>query len=199
MKFYGSLARAVAAIAVASFVYGASFATAQAAAAPVIVIVNTEQIFAQSKVGQSVRTQLQTLAAKIQADGKKGEAAIQAEAKKLSQQRSLLSEADFQKKVQALEQKQGEFQQTMRRKGQELQLAGNKARNDVEQAIRPIFADVMKMNGANILLDQSVVLAGGVDLDVTEEVLKQLDAKLTTLTVKPITLPAGADTESGGQ
>lgn len=196
MKFYGSLARVFAAFIVASLVYGASLATAQAAAAPVIVIVNTEQIFAQSKVGQNVRSQLQTMANKIQSDGKKGEAAIQAEAKKLGEQRSLLSEADFQKKVQALEQKQGEFQQTMRRKGQELQLGSNKARADIEQAIRPIFADVMKKNGANILLDQSVVLAGGVDLDVTAEVLKELDAKITTLVVKPVSVPAGAD---GGQ
>ncbi|HEX7775318.1 MAG TPA: OmpH family outer membrane protein [Parvibaculum sp.] len=196
MKFYGSIARVFAAFIVASLVYGASLATAQAAAAPVIVIVNTEQIFAQSKVGQNVRSQLQTMANKIQSDGKKGEAAIQAEAKKLGEQRSLLSEADFQKKVQALEQKQGEFQQTMRRKGQELQLGSNKARADIEQAIRPIFADVMKKNGANILLDQSVVLAGGVDLDVTAEVLKELDAKITTLVVKPVSVPAGAD---GGQ
>jgi Skp family chaperone for outer membrane proteins len=197
MKSYGSFARVFATLVVASFVYCASVAAVQAAVAPVIVIVNTEQIFAQSKVGQSVRGQLQALAAKIQSDGKKGEAAIQAEAKKLGEQRALLSEADFQKKVQALEQKQGEFQQTMRRRGQELQLGSNKARAEIEQAIRPIFADVMKKNGANILLDQSVVLAGGVDLDVTAEVLKQLDAKLTTLTVKPVPVPNGAD--AGGQ
>ncbi|MDR3498433.1 MAG: OmpH family outer membrane protein [Parvibaculum sp.] len=197
MKLFGSFARAFTAFAVASCLYGASYASAQAAAAPVIVIVNTEQIFAQSKVGQNVRTQLQALASKIQLDGKKGEASIQAEAKKLGEQRSLLSEADFQKKVQALEQKQAEFQQTMRRKGQELQLGSNKARADIETAIRPIFADVMKKNGANILLDQSVVLAGGVDLDVTAEVLKELDAKLTSLVVKPIPVPAGADAQSG--
>lgn len=189
MKFHRFVSRALAGLAVASFVSGASM-TAASAAAPtaIIVIVNSEQLFAQSKVGQSVRTQIQALAKKLQAEGKSKEAALKDEAKKLGEQRALLSEADFGKKVQAFEQKQQDTQRAMQQKSQELQLGSNKARGEIEAAIRPIFADIMKAHGANILLDQSVVLAGGVDLDVTAEVLKALDAKLTTVTVKPVPL-----------
>ncbi|MGB3809533.1 MAG: OmpH family outer membrane protein [Parvibaculum sp.] len=188
MKFYRSVSRVLAGLAFASFVSGASMTAAIAATPSVIVIVNSEQLFGQSKVGQNVRTQIQALAKKLQAEGKKSEDALKAEAKKLSEQRALLSEADFGKKVQAFEQKQQDLQRTMQEKGQELQLGSNKARGEIEAAIRPIFADVMKKHGANILLDQSVVLAGGVDLDVTAEVLKALDAKLTTVDVKPVPL-----------
>jgi Skp family chaperone for outer membrane proteins len=189
MKFHRFVSRALAGLAVASFVSGASM-TAASAAAPtaIIVIVNSEQLFAQSKVGQSVRTQIQALAKKLQAEGKSKEEALKDEAKKLGEQRALLSEADFGKKVQAFEQKQQDTQRAMQQKSQELQLGSNKARGEIEAAIRPIFADIMKAHGANILLDQSVVLAGGVDLDVTAEVLKALDAKLTTVTVKPVPL-----------
>ncbi|MCE9651420.1 MAG: OmpH family outer membrane protein [Parvibaculum sp.] len=186
MKFYSFVSRMLAGLAVASFVAGASVTAAQAAAPnAIIVIVNSEQLFAQSKVGQSVRTQIQALAKKLQAEGKTKEDALKAEAKKLGEQRALLSEADFGKKVQAFEQKQQDVQQSMQKKGQALQVASNKARGQIETAIRPIFADIMKAHGANILLDQSVVLAGGVDLDVTAEVLKALDAKITTVSVKP--------------
>jgi Skp family chaperone for outer membrane proteins len=188
MKFYRPVTRALAAFAFASIISGAAVTAASAATPSVILIVNTEQIFSQSKVGQSVRTQIQEQAKKVQAEGKKGEDALQAEAKKLSEQRALLSEQDFGKKVQALEQKQAELQKRMQQKSQELQLGSNQARSEIEAVIRPIFADVMKKNGATILLDQSVVLAGGVDLDVTAEVLKQLDAKLTTVVVKPVPL-----------
>lgn len=188
MKSYRPVTRALAAFAFASIISGAAVTAASAATPSVILIVNTEQIFSQSKVGQSVRTQIQEQAKKVQAEGKKGEDALQAEAKKLSEQRALLSQQDFGKKVQALEQKQAELQKRMQQKSQELQLGSNQARSEIEAVIRPIFADVMKKNGATILLDQSVVLAGGVDLDVTAEVLKQLDAKLTTVVVKPVPL-----------
>lgn len=187
MKFHRFVSRALAGLAVASFVSGASL-TAASAATPsaIIVIVNSEQLFAQSKVGQSIRTQIQSLAKKLQAEGKSKDEALKAEAKKLGEQRALLSEADFGKKVQAFEQKQQDTQRALQQKSQALQAGATKARGEIENAIRPIFADVMKAHGANILLDQSVVLAGGVDLDVTAEVLKALDAKLTTVTVKPI-------------
>lgn len=189
MKFHRSVSRALTGLAVAAFLSGMSMTAANAAAgAATIVIVNSEQLFAQSKVGQSVRTQIQALAKKLQSEGKTKEDALKAEAKKLGEQRALLSEADFGKKVQAFEQKQQDTQRAMQQKSQELQLGSNKARGEIEAAVRPIFADVMKAHGANILLDQSVVLAGGVDLDVTAEVLKALDAKITTVAVKPVPL-----------
>ena len=192
MTFHRVATRLVAALAFVSFGMTAVAPAASAAAAPaIILIVNTQQIFAQSKVGQSIRSQLQEQAKKLQIEDKKGQEATQADAKALSDQRSLLSPEEFKKKVQALEEKENDRQNKMREKGEALQLGVNKARQEVEAAIRPIFADVMKKNGATLLLDQSVVLAGGVDLDVTDDVLKQLDEKLKTVVVKPVS-PADA-------
>lgn len=192
MTFHRVATRLLAALAFVSLATAAAAPAAFAAAPAVILIVNTQQIFAQSKVGVSIRTQLQDQAKKLQAEDKKGQAAVQAEAKALSDQRSLLSPEDFKKKVQALEEKENDRQSKMRAKGEALQLGVNKARQEVEAAIRPIFADVMKKNGATLLLDQSVVLAGGVDLDITDDVLKQLDEKLKTVVVKPVA-PTDAD------
>lgn len=190
MKLHRFAARALSGLALASFVSMASFSAAAAAGTPaVILIVNSDQLFAQSKVGQNVREQIQTLSKKLQSDSTKAENSLKAEAKKLSEQRALLKEDDFAKKVQAFQQKEQKTQQSLQERGQELQLGANVARNEIEKAIRPIFADVLKAHGANIMLDQSTVLAGGVDLDVTAEIVKALDAKLTTVTVKP-TSPA---------
>ncbi|MEN6543747.1 OmpH family outer membrane protein [Parvibaculum sp.] len=191
MKFHRFAKRVLAALAFVSIATAATVPAASAAGPAVILIVNTQQIFNESKVGQSIRTQLQDQAKKLQAEDKKGSEALQAEAKKLSEQRSLLSADDFKKKVAALEKKEADRQEKMRARGDALQLGVNKARAEVEAAIRPIFADIMKKNGATLLLDQSVVLAGGVDLDVTAEALKALDAKVTKIDVKPIS-PAEA-------
>lgn len=188
MKAHRFVARAFALLAFASLVSVAAASTASAASPAVILIVNTEQIFSQAKVGVSVRDQIQDMARKLQAEDKKAQDAIEAEAKKLTEQRALLSPEDFKKKIEALQKKDEIHQRMMSRKGQELKLAADNARREIEAAIRPIFQAIMDKNGATILLDQSVVLAGGVDLDVTAEVLKQLDAKLTTVTVKPVSL-----------
>ncbi|KAB7739307.1 hypothetical protein F2P47_12810 [Parvibaculum sedimenti] len=196
MKFHRFAKRMLAALAFVSIAAAATAPAASAANPAIILIVNTQQIFNESKVGQSIRAQLQEQAKKLQAEDKKGSEALQDEAKKLSEQRSLLGADDFKKKVAALEKKEADRQEKMRVKGDALQLGVNKARADVEAVIRPIFADVMKKNGATLLLDQSVVLAGGVDLDVTAEVLKALDAKVTKIDVKPI---SAADAKKAAQ
>lgn len=185
MKSHRIVTRLLSGLAVASLLSIASLTAASAANPATVIIVNSEQVFAQSKVGVNVRTQIQDGATKLKAEGAKVENSLRDEAKKLGGQRGLLKEEDFAKKVQAFQAKEEAAQRSLQEKGQALQLGANAARAQIEAAIRPIFADVLKAHNANILLDQSVVLAGGVDLDVTAEVIKALDAKLTSVKVTP--------------
>lgn len=187
MKFYRIAVRFFAGLFVASLISAASVSAASAGTPASILIINSEQLFAQSKVGQNVREQIQKLSQQLQSESTKAEESLKKEAVKLRDQRALLKEEDFAKKVQAFQQKEQATQQKFQEKGQALQIGANIARNKIEQAIRPIFADILKAHGANILLDQSNVLAGGVDLDVTAEAVKALDAKMTKLEVKPVT------------
>ncbi|MDX5365001.1 MAG: OmpH family outer membrane protein [Alphaproteobacteria bacterium] len=175
--------------AVAALAMGMSFgvAPAQAVGPAVILVVDTQGVFAQSKAGQSIRSQYEEQAKKIMADGKKTDDALQADAKKLSDERALLSQEDLQKRAQGLQQRNIEFQQSMQIKQQGLQLGVQRAEAQVEAALRPIFAEIMKEKGGTILLDQAVVLAGGADLDISAEVLKRLNEKLAKVDVKPLT------------
>ena len=186
MKFHRIAVRLLAGLAIAASVSAASFSTASAGTPASILIINSDQLFAQSQVGKNVREQIQTMSKKLQSESTKAEESLKAEATKLRDQRALLKEEDFAKKVQAFQQKEQATQQRLQEKGQALQIGANVARSKIEEIIRPIFADLLKAHGANILLDQSVVLAGGIDLDVTAEAVKALDAKLTKLEVKPV-------------
>jgi Skp family chaperone for outer membrane proteins len=212
----------LAGFAVASYVSVASLSAAAAGTPATIVTVNSEKLFAQSKVGQSVREQVQTLsknlrdegtkaqdgleteAKALRAQGQKIEQALQAEAKKLGEQRGLLKEDDFAKKVQAFQKKEAnerasfeakgaafqkkeqDTQRSFQEKSVALQNGTNVARAQIEEALRPIFAKVLEAHGANLMLDQSYVLAGGTDLDATADVVKELDAKVTKIVVKPV-------------
>jgi Skp family chaperone for outer membrane proteins len=176
-------------VAVAALAMGMSFgvAPAQAVGPAVILVVDTQGVFAQSKAGQSIRSQYEEQAKKLMAEGKKTDDALQADAKKLSDERALLSQEDLQKRAQGLQQRNIEFQQSMQIKQQGLQLGVQRAEAQVEAALRPIFAEIMKEKGGTILLDQAVVLAGGADLDISAEVLKRLNEKLAKVDVKPLT------------
>lgn len=174
--------------AVAALAFGVSLAApAQAVGPAVILVVDTQGVFAQSKAGQSIRSQYEEQAKKLMAEGKKTDDALQADAKKLSDERALLSQEDLQKRAQGLQKRNIEFQQSMQIKQQGLQLGVQRAEAQVEAALRPIFAEIMKEKGGTILLDQAVVLAGGSDLDISAEVLKRLNEKLAKVDVKPLT------------
>ncbi|PKQ05703.1 MAG: hypothetical protein CVT73_11285 [Alphaproteobacteria bacterium HGW-Alphaproteobacteria-12] len=154
----------------------------------VVLIVNTEAVFAQSKVGQNIRSQFEEQAKKLRAEGKKTEDGLQADAKKIADERALLSPEDMQKKVQAWQKREAEFQQSMQQKSQALQLGLQRANGKVEAALRPIFAEVLKEKGGTVLFDQSVVLAGGADLDISAEVLKRLNERMSTTELKPVSI-----------
>lgn len=186
MGFKFSVKRAVAAAAI-SLGLGFAAAPALAVGPAVILVVDTQGVFAQSKAGQSIRSQYEEQAKKIMAEGKKTDDALQADAKKLSDERALLSQDDLQKRMQGLQKRNVEFQQSMQIKQHGLQLGVQRAEAQVEAALRPIFAEIMKEKGGTILLDQAVVLAGGADLDISAEVLKRLNEKLSKVDVKPLT------------
>lgn len=188
MKFKLSARRVFAAASVALFaMLPLSTAPAAAAGPAIIFIVDTGAVFAQSKVGQNIRSQYEDQMKKLVAEGKKTDEGLQADAKKLSEERALLSQEDLQKKVVGLQKREAEFQQSFQAKRQALQLGVQRAEAKVETALGPIFAEILREKGGTVLFDQSVVLAGGADLDISAEVLKRLNEKLTTVEVKPVT------------
>jgi Skp family chaperone for outer membrane proteins len=172
---------------VVALALGMSAAPALAASPAVILVVDTQGVFAQSKAGQNMRSQFEEQMKKLVAEGKKTEEGLQADATKLTEERALLAQDDFVKRAEALQKRGGEFQQSYQMKQSALQLGLQRAEARVESTLRPIFAEILKEKGATILFDQAVVLAGGADMDISAEVLKRLNERLPTVEVKPLT------------
>ncbi|MBI1261814.1 MAG: hypothetical protein GC184_08815 [Rhizobiales bacterium] len=190
MSFRSVVTRVIASLAFVGFLSGAVLVQPVAAAAPgpaVVLVVSMETLFTQSKAAQSLRTQVQAEGKKLQDKDKSVKSSLEADMKKLSEQRSLLTQEDVQKKFQAIQEREAKHEQEMRAKAQAIQLGGEQARGEIAKALGPIFADIMKSKGGSIMLDRAAVVAGGVDLDVTAEALKALDAKMTSVKFTPIT------------
>jgi Skp family chaperone for outer membrane proteins len=97
----------------------------------------------------------------------------------------LLKEEDFNKKARAFGQKSADTKRKLEEKGQALQLGANKAQQEIQESLLPVLDQVVAANGGGVLLDKGVVLSGGKDL--TAEVIKALDGKITSVKVTPIT------------
>lgn len=182
MKLHRIAARVLAGLALATVISAASLSSASADTN--ILTVNSARVFAESKVGQNLKGQITTLGKKLQAEIAKAQQDLQAEAKKLKEQQGLLKEDDFAKKVRAFEQKERDTQTKYDEKGRALQRGINVAQGKVQQAIIPLLDDVVKAHGGGVMLEQGAVLAGGTD--VTADVIKALDGKLTSVTVTPV-------------
>ena len=58
--------------------------------------------------------------------------------------------------------------------------------------MQPILAPIYKAHGCGLLLNRNAVMGGNMDGDLTAEVVKALDAKITTMTFDREVLPPAA-------
>lgn len=150
---------------------------------PHVVVLNLAAVMGVSQVGQSVGQQIQALAERAKTD-------LSAEAKQLqseAQAISKLPEAERAARAAAFAPRQNAFRQRAQEREAQVRAAFAKAQAEISKALEPILRQVTVAHGANLVLDRRAT-AGLADpsLDITEEVVKQLNAKMSSYTV---TLP----------
>lgn len=78
----------------------------------------------------------------------------------------------------------GEVGRSEKQAQRALLIAQNEAMAKEIGAIREILEEIAKKRGANLVLDRAAVMFFDAAFDVTDEVLKRLDEKMPTFTVK---------------
>lgn len=167
-----------------------SGAEAQSAAKPpVILIVNTEMLVAQSEAGKTIPTQANTIKSAIEKE-------LQAEADKLKKDienyqkgASLMSEEVRKKTEQDLAvRQQVSLPQQAQIMEQVFAGAVQNAQGKVLQESQPIMKAILDKRGGTILLDRQAVMYAAPETDITQEVMAELNKKLKTAPVQKVTL-----------
>lgn len=158
--------------------------TATQAPAAVIILVDSQQILAESAAGKSLRAQIESYRKKFQADLSKREEDLRKQEAELKRQRTLLSPEAFEERRKAFEQQVTGVQREIQERNKSFETALTDARKQLLTALEPIFADIMKEYGANLMLDQNQVVLGATSLDITQEAIRRLDTKLPKMTVQ---------------
>lgn len=148
------------------------------------LIVDYQRLQTQSKAAQDVRRQVQAVQAKYQAVVDKDLAALRDEEKKLRDAAPKLSQTERDKRQKAFEAKVADAQRRAQGSNKAIGEAVEAAGTKVRDALEPIFVQIMTERGANVLMGTSEVIYFNPNLEITNEVLAALDAKLPSIKIE---------------
>ncbi|MGA0586732.1 OmpH family outer membrane protein [Dyella sp. KRB-257] len=161
-------------------------------AVPGLCMLSREAVFAQSKVGQAATQRLNQLASQARNQLASERAPLntdiqnfQANAPKLSEEQRKQQGGALQQRMQAFQGKAGELTERVR-------FTQAKAMERIGAQAQPLIAASYKSHRCGLLLNRDAVLGGNTSNDLTADVVKGLDAKITTISFDLEPLPAGA-------
>lgn len=178
-----------------------SAAPAQRVGAATIIVVDTQRIYrectacvaAQAQLQQqatALQTRVQQLGAPLQTEATAIQTAAQAAAKLTGAARTT-AETPLQARVRSLEARQNTANQQIR--AQQATFERNQAfvSRQINARLLPVITAVMTARGANIAVDRQATLSAAPAIEVTNDVLTQLNQQLPSVSV---TAPAATTT-----
>lgn len=148
-----------------------------------IAILDLEAIRKKAVAIKDIRAQIAKYRKEFQADIKKEEDALQSANKELAKKRTLLGPEAFAKERRLFEQKVVGLQKLVRQRKIELDRSLAKSMLVVERKMNAIMADIATKIGASLVLRRQHTILANRSMDMTDDVLKRLNAELKTVAV----------------
>ena len=163
--------------------------------APVIIIVDSQEVVTKSAAGKSILAQRDKYAQQFQGEVEKEKKALAEAEAELGRQRSILAPDAFAQKAKELQQRFVESQRKMQERGAALDKSLNTAMGQLRQQAGKIVAEVATETGANLVLQEGSVLNFDPAMNVTTQVIERLDKAAPKIDVPPPVTGAGAAAE----
>jgi len=191
----------------------AAFALAQAAAqtvapppAPVIVMVDMQQLVYNSKAGKDIQGQMDKQRQAFSKEVAQQEDELQKARAELERQRTTLPPDQFEAKGRQFQQRLQELDRSVQAKQKAWQAVYSEAMNKVEESALQVVAEIAAEHQANLVIQKAAVIFGKDGFDITADAMQRLDARLPAVAVnqpKPVEVakPAAeaARPKAGGQ
>lgn len=158
-------------------------AGAAAAEGPSIAVLDVERVLRQSKAGQSLHSQIDQVRARNQAKDREAEDTLIAEDRQLQAQRAVLSAEAFAKRSQELQSELNRQRQAFEERRRRFQAAVDEAWFEIRAALLEVTGKIAEERQIDVVVSQSSTALMSKELNISEEVLAQLDAKLTAVTL----------------
>jgi outer membrane protein len=153
-------------------------AAAQKLPTTVAAVIDYQRILRDAAAARSIREQIEARRKVYQEEISKEEQRLHEADKEFARQRSVLSPEAFAEKRREFEEDVAEVQRMVQERRRELDRMSAAALNEVKEALIEIVTSIAEERGFNLVLPSSEVLFFSRALDLTEEVLAKLDARL---------------------
>ncbi|THF58676.1 OmpH family outer membrane protein [Pseudothauera rhizosphaerae] len=154
-----------------------------------VCLLSREAVLANTQAGKSASEKLQQLTRDAQAEISREQSQLDPELERLGLRKPGLQESQLNEQQRAGLQKLQVLQEKAAERGREIEEARLKAMQRISEEAQPVIAEVYAKHKCGLLLNRNSVLGGNLSNDLTAEVVKALDAKISAL---PITIETAA-------
>ena len=145
--------------------------------------VDFTKVLNESKAGSEAQKKLK---GKFESESKKfklEEEKIKKEESDLISQKKVLSNEDYQKKINDLRSKVALIQRSQQESLNSIAASRNKARQTLLMSVTPIIKKYMEENNIRMVLDKQSVILGDTTLEITDKIIDILNKEVTSIKV----------------
>tara|TARA_B110000037_G_scaffold135907_1_gene153926 strand:- start:98 stop:616 length:519 start_codon:yes stop_codon:yes gene_type:complete len=149
-----------------------------------IVFVDMDKLVSVSKPGSSIFNQLKDINNKNLIFLKKEEKKFKEKEKKLIAQKNIISEANFQIKINELKSEVNNYNQNRNKMIEKFNQLKVDSTNNLLKLINPILTKFSNDNEISIILQKKNLIIGKTELDITDEIIKIIDNEIKVFKIK---------------
>ena len=136
-----------------------------------IAFIDLNYVYSNSKIGKKIIKEIENKRKNINKDFKDFQSKLEKEKKDLINQKNVLAEEEYKKKLVNLENNLKKYNEIISKKNKELVDYQNKSKNEFTSKLRTKLADYAKENSISLILSKEQILIGVKTLDVTKDIL----------------------------
>lgn len=174
-------------------------APAQRLGAAVVAVIDTSRIFRECNACRTAQTQLQQQVDQARQRAQQLGQPLQTEGQALENSLKALGgkapDAALQGRIQAFQTRQNTANQELQNRQATIQRNQQYVAQQINTKLDPIIKSVMQSRGANIAVDMQTTLATSPSIDVTNDVMAQLNQQLTSINVTAPAAPANQQSQ----
>ena len=156
------------------------FYTSSSYSESLIVFLDMNKIMLQSKAGKSITVELEKLHKNNITTFKQKEEDLKNKETSIVSQKNVLSNEEFEKKINSLRKEANEYRIKRRDLINSLTEKRVEAQNKLIKTLNPILADYSKKNSISMIIQKKNIIIGKSELEITDDILKLLDDNLNT-------------------
>lgn len=149
-------------------------------------VIDYQRILLEAAASKSIAEQMDSRRKAFQDEIGKEEQRLHEARKALSKQRSVLSDEAFETKQGEFETEYAGVRELAADRRKQLEDASAEAINEVKGALIEIVTSIAEERGFNLVLPSSQILFFSRQIDLTDEVLSKLDARLSKVAVRDL-------------